>query len=93
MWRRGRLPNAWALFLLMKKIALLFAGQGAQIVGMGMDLAETYPAVAALFGRADEVLGRSISAIAFDGPDEELTKTIHCQPALYRSWAGLSAAP
>ncbi len=72
-----------ALFLLMKKIALLFAGQGAQSVGMGRDLAETYPAVAALFERADEVLGRSISAIAFDGPVEELTRTIHCQPALF----------
>jgi [acyl-carrier-protein] S-malonyltransferase len=67
----------------MKKIALLFAGQGAQSVGMGRDLAETYPAVAALFRRADEVLGRSISAIAFDGPVEELTRTIHCQPALF----------
>jgi [acyl-carrier-protein] S-malonyltransferase len=67
----------------MKKIALLFAGQGAQMVGMGMDLAEAYPGVAALFARADEVLGRSISSVAFTGPDEELTKTIHCQPALY----------
>jgi [acyl-carrier-protein] S-malonyltransferase len=67
----------------MKKIALLFAGQGAQSVGMGKDLAETYPGVAALFKRADEVLGRSISSIMFEGPDEELTKTINCQPALY----------
>jgi [acyl-carrier-protein] S-malonyltransferase len=67
----------------MKKIALLFSGQGAQTVGMGKDLAERYPAVAALFERADKVLGRSISSIAFDGPEEELTKTIHCQPALY----------
>jgi [acyl-carrier-protein] S-malonyltransferase len=67
----------------MKKIALLFAGQGAQAAGMGMDLAGVYPGVAALFARADEVLGRSISSIAFAGPEEELTKTIHCQPALY----------
>jgi [acyl-carrier-protein] S-malonyltransferase len=67
----------------MKKIALLFAGQGAQAVGMGRDLAEAYPGVAALFARADEVLGRSISSIALAGPDEELTKTINCQPALY----------
>lgn len=67
----------------MKKIALLFAGQGAQTVGLGQDLAQAYPGVDALFQRADEVLGRSISAIAFAGPDEELTQTIHCQPALY----------
>ncbi len=72
-----------ALLKIMKKIALLFAGQGAQFVGMGKDLADSYPSVAALFARADEVLGRSISAIAFEGPDEELTKTINCQPALY----------
>jgi len=67
----------------MKKIALLFAGQGAQSVGMGMDLAEAYPGVAAIFQRADEVLGYSISGITFGGPDEELRKTVHCQPALY----------
>jgi len=67
----------------MKKIALLFAGQGAQSIGMGLDLAEAYPAVSTLFQRADEVLSYSISGIMFSGPDEILTKTIHCQPALY----------
>jgi [acyl-carrier-protein] S-malonyltransferase len=67
----------------MKKIALLFAGQGAQSVGMGKDLAETFLAVAALVKRADEVLGYSISNIMFAGPDTELTKTVYCQPALY----------
>jgi [acyl-carrier-protein] S-malonyltransferase len=50
---------------------------------MGRDLAAAYPGVAALFRRADEVLGRSLSAIAFDGPEAELTRTVHCQPALY----------
>ena len=80
---RRRLSNALALFPLMKKIALLFAGQGAQSVGMGKDLAESYPGVAALFLRADDVLGRSISSIVFAGPDEELTKTGNCQPALF----------
>jgi [acyl-carrier-protein] S-malonyltransferase len=66
-----------------KKIALLFAGQGAQTVGMGKDLAAEYPAVAELFSKADEILGRPLSRIAFDGPDEELTQTANCQPALY----------
>jgi [acyl-carrier-protein] S-malonyltransferase len=69
--------------LIMKKIALLFSGQGAQTVGMGKDLAETYGVAAALFRRADEVLGRPISSIVFEGPEEELTKTSNCQPALY----------
>ena len=66
-----------------KKIALLFAGQGAQAVGMGKDLVAEHPAAASLFQQADEVLGFSLSKIAFEGPAEELTKTSICQPALY----------
>ena len=66
-----------------KRIALLFSGQGAQTVGMGKDLAAKYPSVADLFQRADAVLGYSLSRIAFEGPEEELTKTVYCQPALY----------
>jgi len=67
----------------VKKIALLFAGQGAQVVGMGRDLAEQFPAAADLFRDADEILGRKLSAIAWNGPLDELTKTSNCQPALY----------
>jgi [acyl-carrier-protein] S-malonyltransferase len=66
-----------------KKIALLFAGQGAQSVGMGRDLAAHHPAAGELFQQADEILGRSLSGIAWNGPLEELTKTSNCQPALY----------
>jgi len=66
-----------------KKIALLFAGQGAQCVGMGRDLAEHFPVAADLFGQADEILGRHLSNIAWNGPIEELTRTSNCQPALY----------
>ena len=67
----------------MKKIALLFAGQGAQIVGMGKDLAKQFPTAADLFRRADEILRRKLSDIAWNGPIEELTKTSNCQPALF----------
>ena len=67
----------------MKKIALLFAGQGAQSVGMGRDLAGQFAVAADLFRRADEILGRNLSEIAWTGPIEELTKTSNCQPALY----------
>src|SRR5467141_4636783 len=67
----------------MKKVALLFAGQGAQIVGMGKDLADQFPRAADLFRRADEILGRKLSDIAWNGPIEELTKTSNCQPALF----------
>jgi [acyl-carrier-protein] S-malonyltransferase len=66
-----------------KKIALLFAGQGAQSVGMGRDLAEQFSVAADLFRQADEILGRKLSEIAWRGPIEELTKTSNCQPALY----------
>jgi [acyl-carrier-protein] S-malonyltransferase len=67
----------------MKKIALLFAGQGAQVVGMGKDLAGEFPAAADLFRQADEILGRKLSDIAWNGPIEELTTTSNCQPALF----------
>jgi [acyl-carrier-protein] S-malonyltransferase len=68
---------------LMKRIALLFAGQGAQNVGMGRDLAEQFPTAAESFQRADDVLGRKLSEIAWNGPIEDLTKTSNCQPALF----------
>ena len=67
----------------MKKIALLFVGQGAQVVGMGKDLADQFPVAADLFRRADEILSRKLSDIAWNGPIEELTKTSNCQPALF----------
>jgi [acyl-carrier-protein] S-malonyltransferase len=66
-----------------KKIALLFAGQGAQTVGMGRDLAEEFPTAAELFQQADDVLGRKLSQIAWEGPIGALTKTSNCQPALF----------
>lgn len=70
-------------FSMSQKIALLFAGQGAQTVGMGQDVAETWPEAADLFASADDLLGYPLSKIAFEGPVEELTKTAICQPALY----------
>src|SRR5947199_4587257 len=66
-----------------EKVALLFAGQGAQTVGMGRDLAEQFPTAADVFQEADDVLGRKLSEIAWHGPIEELTKTSNCQPALF----------
>ena len=50
---------------------------------MGKDLVDAYPAAKALFAQADESLGYSLSEVMFNGPDEELTRTSRCQPALY----------
>jgi [acyl-carrier-protein] S-malonyltransferase len=66
-----------------KKIALLFAGQGAQVVGMGKDLSEQFPTAAEMFRKADQMLGRRLSQTMWNGPIEELTKTSNCQPALF----------
>jgi [acyl-carrier-protein] S-malonyltransferase len=66
-----------------KKIALLFAGQGAQVVGMGRDLGDEYPVAANLLRQANEILGRDLLNIMLNGPIEELTKTSNCQPALF----------
>lgn len=66
-----------------KKIALIFPGQGAQTVGMGRELAAAFPAAADIFRQADDILGWPLSRICWEGPEEELTKTSVCQPALY----------
>ncbi|PWU11364.1 MAG: [acyl-carrier-protein] S-malonyltransferase [Verrucomicrobia bacterium] len=65
------------------KIGLMFAGQGAQTVGMGHDIYEAFPSAAKLFRHADELLKYDLTQAMFHGPAEELTKTAICQPALY----------
>jgi [acyl-carrier-protein] S-malonyltransferase len=67
----------------MSKIVLLFSGQGAQKVGMAKDWCENSATARAMVAQADAALGFPLSDVMFDGPDEELTKTSRCQPALY----------
>ncbi len=62
--------------------ALLFPGQGSQRVGMGRDLAAEFAVAKEVFDEADEALGYSISAICFEGPEDELTQTANTQPAI-----------
>ncbi len=71
----------------MSKTALLFAGQGAQAVGMGKDLAEEFPSAKAWFDHANAALGYDLAAICFNGPEPELTKTENAQPGIFLvSW-------
>jgi [acyl-carrier-protein] S-malonyltransferase len=71
----------------MSKTALLFAGQGAQVVGMGNDLAATFPSAKAWFERANAALGYDLASICFQGPEPELTRTENAQPGIFLvSW-------
>ena len=66
----------------MKKIAFIFPGQGAQAVGMGKDIYENYESAKNVYDTADNVLGRSISDVCFEGPEESLKLTVNTQPAI-----------
>jgi [acyl-carrier-protein] S-malonyltransferase len=71
----------------MNKTALLFAGQGAQVIGMGKDMAEKFPSARVWFDRANAALGYDLASVCFHGPEAELTKTENAQPAIYLvSW-------
>lgn len=64
------------------KIAIVFPGQGSQVVGMGKDLYENFDSAKKVFKKVDEILGINLSKIMFEGPQDELTKTENTQPAL-----------
>lgn len=64
------------------QIALIFPGQGSQIVGMGKDLAEKYPVARQTFEEADNALGYNLSQLCFEGPEDRLRLTEITQPAI-----------
>ncbi|MDR0534232.1 MAG: ACP S-malonyltransferase [Verrucomicrobiales bacterium] len=65
------------------KTGVIFSGQGAQFVGMGKDLVEAHSEAASLFAQADALLQNGFQDACFNGPDEKLTDTSYCQPALF----------
>lgn len=65
-----------------KKIAFLFPGQGSQAVGMGKDLYENFDSAKNVFDTADKVLGKSITTLCFEGPEENLKQTVNTQPSI-----------
>ncbi|MCX7856903.1 MAG: ACP S-malonyltransferase [Deltaproteobacteria bacterium] len=77
----------------MKRVGIVFPGQGSQYVGMGKSIYDSDPHVKKLFDKADQVLGFSIKKLCFEGPEDELRKTYNTQPAIllvsYAIWEKL----
>jgi len=64
------------------KIAFVFPGQGSQYVGMGLKMSDKYPVARKILEKASEVLNIPLAQLCFEGPAEELQKTVNAQPAI-----------
>ncbi len=76
----------------MKKVAFLFPGQGSQAVGMGKDVYENYKDAKNVYDTADEVLGKSVTTLCFEGPEENLKQTVNTQPCIVTTSIALMEA-
>jgi len=74
------------------KTAFLFPGQGAQVVGMGAEIAQSYPAAAEIFEKANDIVGFDLRDICFEGPQEQLNTTVISQPAIFVTSAAILEA-
>ena len=71
------------------KTAFLFPGQGAQVVGMGKDIVQSFPAASQIYDKANEIIGFDLSRICFEGPAEQLNATTISQPAIFATSAAI----
>jgi len=71
------------------KTAFLFPGQGAQVVGMGAEIAQSFPVAAEIFEKANDIVGFGLSRICFEGPAEQLNSTTISQPAIFVTSAAI----
>jgi len=66
----------------MSKTAFIFPGQGSQYVGMGMDFYNSSEKAKNIFDKFDSILGRNLSKLCFEGPEEDIKQTINTQPGI-----------
>ena len=74
------------------KIAFLFPGQGSQTVGMGKDIYENYEVAKNVYDTADKTLGKGITKLCFEGPEEDLKQTVNTQPCIVTTSIALMEA-
>lgn len=76
----------------MKNIAIIFPGQGSQKVGMGQEFYQSSPEAKKIFDQADQICANGLSKVMFEGPEDKLTSTAYCQPAILTMSAAVLSA-
>ncbi len=71
------------------KTAFIFPGQGAQVIGMGKDVAQSFPVADEIFNKANDIVGYDLKTLCFEGPEEKLNSTTISQPAIFTTSAAI----